>query len=521
MKVISAEEAVKLVKDKDMLGITGNGVCGSPENLLDALRRRYVSLGHPKSIGISCGVATGNYADEYVGFNNLASKGMVGKVICSHLGRGKLFVDYVSNNKIPVYTLPLGVYDHLLRAIAGKKEGIVTHVGLGTLCDPRLEGCKANSACKEEIVELIKLNGKEQLFYKSYKIDVAFIKATYSDVDGNITLCHEPIILDQVELAAAVHASGGIVICEVEKIVKKGSILPKNVDIFEKLVDYVVVGKPRKDLGGYNFPVFRPELIGEKKASLKKIAPIPLDERKICGRRASLELKCDQVINLGVGMPDTIGRIALEEGYYDKIYISIDTGVFGGVPEYGELFGAAINPIALHSMANTFDLYDGGIVDVAVLGLAEVDRHGNVNVSKLAGRTMGPGGFINISQNCKKAVFIGTFTSSGLEVKVENGELKIIKEGKYRKFLSDVNQITFSAKESKRAKQEVIYITERCVFKLNGKGLLELTEVAPGIDIERDILSNMEFKPAISKDLKVMDSRIFKNGKMNFKLDRR
>lgn len=515
MKIINVEEAVKLIQDNDMVGITGAGGCGSPENLLCALRERYEKEGHPRNIGVTCGITPGNMTEEYVGFNNLALDGMVGKAICGHLGRGKLFGECVANSKFPAYTIPLGVYGHLLRAIAGKKDGIITHVGLQTFCDPRLEGCKANTACDEDIVELLNINGKEQLFYKSYPINVALIKATYADEDGNVSLCHEPIIAEQVELASAVHACGGIVICEVEKIVPKKSILPKNVDIFQKIVDYVVVGEPRLDLGEYNFPVYKPELIGEEKVELSDLEIIPLNERKICGRRASLELEKDQIVNCGIGMPDTIGRIASEEGFYDKIYITIETGVFGGVPVYGQLFGAAINPISLYSMANIFDLYDGGIIDVGVVGVAEVDKYGNVNVSKLGTRTTGPGGFINITQNCKKAIFMGTFTSSGLEVEIKDGELKIIKEGKHKKFLNNVNQVTFASKYAHEKKQDVIYITERCVFTLNEEGLLELTEIAPGIDIERDILPNMDFVPVISKNLKTMDLRIFKDEKMN------
>lgn len=515
MKVITLKEAALLVKDYDMVGITGAGGCNSPENLLTALRKRYEATAHPKQIGVTCGITPGNLTEDYVGFNNLAIDGLVGKAICSHLGRGKLFGKMVADNKFPAYTIPLGVYDHLLRAIAGKKSGVITKVGLNTYCDPRLEGCKANDVCKENIVNLIKIDGEDELFYKSYPINVAFIKATYADRDGNVSLIHEPIISEQVELASAVHACGGIVICEVEKLVPANSILPKNVDIFKKIVDYVVIGKPRTELGDYNFPVYKPELIGEKRIKPQKMAPIVLDERKICGRRASLELKKDMIVNCGIGMPDTIGRIAAEEGYSDQIYISIETGVFGGIPVYGSLFGAAINPVSLYSMANIFDLYDGGIIDVAVVGIAEVDAHGNVNVSKLNNRSTGPGGFINITQSSKKIIFMGTFTSAGLEVKITNGELTIVKEGKYRKFLKHVNQVTFASTYANNQKQDVLYVTERCVFKLNNEGLLELIEIAPGINLERDILANMDFTPVISKNLKLMDERIFKDSKMN------
>lgn len=521
MKIISADEAVKLIKDNDMLGVSGSGGCGSPENLLNALRHRYEKEHHPKNISVTCGITPGNRTTDYIGFNNLAIDGMVKKAICGHLGRGKLFGQAVSENKFAAYTIPLGVYGHLLRATASKRPGIITHVGLHTFCDPRKQGCKANAACKEDIVELININGEEKLLYKSYPINIAFIKASFADEDGNVSLWNEPIIGEQVELASATHASGGIVICEVDKIVPKNSILPKKVDIFQKIVDYVVVAKQRTDLGEYNFPIFKPELIGEKKVKMEKLPPIPLDERKVCGRRASMLLKKDMIVNCGIGMPDTIGRIAAEEGYIKDIYISIETGVFGGIPVYGDLFGAAINPISLYSTTNIFDLYDGGIIDTGIVGLAEVDKYGNVNVSKLNGRSTGPGGFINITQNCKNIIIMGTFTSGGLQTEINDGKLRIVNEGKYKKFKENVAEITLSSKYTLENKINIIYITERAVFKLNNECLLELIEIAPGIDLEKDILANMDFKPVISKNLKLMDSRIFMDKKMglieNFK----
>lgn len=515
MKFIDAKEAVSYIKDNDMVGISGSGGCGSPENLLTALRKRYESEGHPRNIGVTCGITASNLTEDYVGFNNLALDGMVGKAICGHLGRGKLFGKAVSENKFSAYIIPLGLYGHLLRATAQHNPGVISHVGLNTYCDPRIEGCRANDKAKiESIVDLMKINGKEYLFYHSYPINVALIKASYADSDGNVSLYKEPIIGEQVELASAVHSCGGIVICEVDEIVEKGSIVPKKVDIFHKLVDYIVVAKQSKELGEYNFPEYKPELIGEKKVKPEELDAIPLDERKICGRRASLEIGPDMIVNCGIGMPDTIGRIAAEEGYSDKIYISIETGVFGGIPVYGQLFGSAINPISLYSTPNIFDLYDGGVLDCGVVGLAEVDKYGNVNVSKLGNRTTGAGGFINITQNCKKIIIMGTFTSGGLQVEVSSGKLRIVNEGKYRKFKENVAQITLSSKNVLNEKQDIIYITERAVFKLNKDGLLELTEIAPGIDLEKDILSNMDFKPVISDNLKYMDERIFKEEKM-------
>lgn len=514
MKIITCDQAAKLVKDKDMLGITGSGGCGSPENLLIALRERYEKENHPQSIGVTCGIAPGDLTENNVGINNLAVKGLTGLAICGHLGRGKLFGEAAGRGDFPAYTIPLGVYGHLLRAISGHKKGVLTKVGLHTFCDPRLEGCKANQNTHDDIVELVQIDGEEQLLYKSYPINIAFIKATYADEDGNVTLSHEPIIGEQVELASATHNSGGIVICEVEKIVPKGSIKPKEVDIFKKMVDYVVVTKQNEALGDYNFPIYRPDLIGEEKIEPQSMPPMPLNNRKICGRRASLELKKDDIVNLGIGMPDSVGLIAAEEGFSEDITISIETGVFGGIPVYGLSFGAASNPISLYSTTNMFDLYDGGIIDVAVLGLAELDPSGNVNVSKLGSRMAGPGGFINITQNSKKIIFIGTFTGGGLEEKIENGKVIIEKEGNYTKFKKQIAQITFSAKYANEYKQDVLYVTERAVFKLTNDGP-ELIEIAPGIDIQKDILANMEFTPKISPNLKEMDSKIFLDEKMN------
>ena len=515
MKVISANEIGKIIHDGDMVGISGSGGCGSPETLLSALRNYFETTGHPKGIGVTCGITPGDKTTNYVGFNHLAVPGLVDLAICSHLGRGKLFGQAVAQNQFAAYTIPLGVYGHLLRAIAGKKIGVLTTVGLNTYCDPRLEGCRANEKCTKDIVELVNIDGQEQLLYRSFPIQVALIKASYADVDGNVSLIHEPVIGEQKELASAVANSGGIVICEVDEILPRNKILPKNVDIFKKLVDYIVISKKDYSLGDYNFPIFKPELIGETIVEPEEIAPMPLNERKICGRRACMELKADDIVNLGIGMPDSVGVIAAEENFSKKIYISIETGVFGGVPVYWSLFGAAINPIALYSTCDIFDLYDGGIIDVAVLGLAEVDVFGNVNVSKINSRSTGPGGFINITQSSKKVIFIGTFTAHGLKVEIKDQKIKILKEGTIKKFKKNVQQITFASQYAVKTNQNILYITERAVFQINSDGFLELIEIAPGIDLENDIIKQMEFRPKIAKDLKLMDARLFQEEKLH------
>ena len=520
MKVIKKEEVASLIKDNDMVAISGSGGSGSPEALINSVMNSYLKIKHPRNIGVTCGISPGNLTDDDVGMNMLAKEGLVGKAICAHLGMGRVFGNAIGNNQFPAFAVPLGVINHLYRAIAGHEVGVLTHIGLGTFADPRVEGCCANDKARklDPIVEVININGKENLLYHSFKINVALIKASYADEDGNISLEEEGVIGEQYNMAIAAHNSGGIVIVEVKDIKPKNSFKARNVLIHSTYVDYVVVNKPDKSLGEYNIPFYRPEITGDKRIKLSDIKIRPLDERKVCGRRSAMELHKNYVINLGVGMPDSVANVAAEEGISDNIYLSVESGPTGGVPIGGVVFGASINPDSVIATAEQFDAYNGGSLDMAILGLAEVDKQGNVNVSKFGTRVTGPGGFINITQCTKKIVFMGTFTASKLEEKIKDGKLLIEKEGEKKKFVDKVQQITFSADQAIKNNQEILYVTERCVFKLVKEGI-ELIEIAPGVDLEKDILSNMEFKPIISKDLKQMDERIFIDKKMNLKKD--
>lgn len=519
MKVVSAEQAVKLIKSNDTIGVSGSGGSGSPEASLKALVNRYRKTKYPKNLTVVAGIIPGNLTNDDVGLNCLAEPGLTGKAICGHYGKSIKFQEAVEENQFPAFGIPLGVYTHLLRAIAGKKPGVVTHIGLNTFVDPRLEGARLNKKAEEvdPIVEVIKIGGEENLIYKSFPIQVALIKATYSDTKGNLSLEWEPIIGEQFELAAATHNSGGIVIAEVEKIVDYGTLKAKDVAIPERLVDYVIVSPPDKSLGEYNVPKHIPGLVGKKKIELSEIPPMKMSLKKICARRAMMELRKNALVNLGVGMPEFVANVLNEEGGISDMTISVETGITGGVAQSGVTFGIAYNPDSIIPDANMFDLYDGGMLDCAVLGLAEVDKEGNVNVSKFGKRAFGPGGFINITQNTKKIVFIGAFTSDGLDVQVNTRGLKIKNEGKIKKFVNQVQQISFSAKNAIKNKQVIIYVTERAVFKLTPKGV-ELIEIAPNVDLKKDILGNMEFKPIISKTLKTMDKKIFNPKKMGYKL---
>ncbi len=519
MKIINAEDVGKIIKDGDTVAISGSGGSGSAEAIIKGISDSFVKTGHPNNLTVTCGISPGNLTEDEVGMNMLAKKGLTGKAICAHLGMGRVFGNAIGKNQFPAFAIPLGVINHLYRAIAGKELGLVTKIGLNTFADPRIEGCCANEKAKalEPIVELVNIDGKEQLFYKSFPINVAVLKATYADEEGNISLEHEAVIGEQYNMAIAAHNSGGIVVVQVEKIVPKNSLRARNVLIHSSLVDYVVVAKPDISLGEYNMPVYRPEVTGDKRIALEEIQIRPLDNRKVCGRRSAMELKKGYVVNLGVGMPDSVANVCAEEGISDDIFLSVESGPTGGVPVGGVAFGGAINPDSVISTAEQFDAYNGGSLNMAIVGLAEVDENGNVNVSKFGTRVTGPGGFINITQNTKKVIFVGTFTAGHLKEEIKDGKLNILEEGNTLKFVKTIQQVTFSAQNALNNNQEILYITERAVFKLTGLGL-ELIEIAPGVDLEKDILKQMAFKPLISKDLKEMDNKIFKEEKMDLKI---
>jgi propionate CoA-transferase len=518
MKIIDKKDVASLIKDEDMVAISGSGGSGSPEALIRSVMDSFLSTGHPCNIGVTCGISPGNLTNDDVGMNMLAKPGLVGRAICAHLGMGRVFGNAIGGNQFPAFAVPLGVINHLYRAIAGHEVGIITHIGLGTFADPRVEGCCANEKAKDldPFVEVVNIGGKENLFYHSFPINVALLKASYADEDGNISLEEEGVIGEQYNMAIAAHNSGGIVVVEVKGIKPKNSFRARNVLIHSSYVDYVVVNEPDTSLGEYNIPFYKPEITGDKRIKLEDIEIRPLDERKVCGRRSAMEVRKGDVINLGVGMPDSVANSCAEEGISDYIYLSVESGPTGGVPIGGIVFGASVNPDSVIQTAEQFDAYNGGSLDMGIVGLAEVDKEGNVNVSKFGTRVTGPGGFINITQSTKKVIFMGTFTAVGLEEEIKDGKLVINKEGEKPKFVDKVQQITFSAEQAIKTGQEVLYVTERGVFKLTKDGVM-LIEIAPGVDLEKDILAHMAFKPLVSKDLKLMDERIFREEKMNIK----
>lgn len=508
-KFITGEEAAALVRSGVTLACSGFVGFGTPDYLLKCLRDRYDKEQMPQ--GLTLVKAIGDSDKKGRGTDRLAAGNMVQTMISSHAGLEPALVQKIYENQCMAYMLPYGNLVKLFRAAAAHQPGILTKIGIETFADPRLEGSKANELTRtsgEDIVRLMEIDGEEYLYYKAIPIDVAFVRGTYADEDGNISFEKEGVVCDQLELAAAAHNSGGIVIAEVEDIVARGSLDPRLVKLHRFMIDYVVVSPPEFHRQSFATDEFRPELNGITRKPLQAMKPLLLDNRKICAHRCAMELKPGYLINLGIGIPQAAASVAAELGFADKLIMSTESGVLGGVPLPGLDMGAAVNPEAMYKTADILDYYDGGCLDMAVLGLAETDCAGNVNVSKFNGHVAGPGGFIDISQNTPKIIFTGTFTAGGLKEVCKDGKLIIVQEGKYKKFKKHVEQVTFSAAYAQKRGQQVFIVTERAVFQLTEKGL-ELIEIAPGVDLQQDILDQMEFLPAISPALKVMDRAIF------------
>lgn len=509
-KVMSAKEAVMLVKGGDTIAVGGFVGCNHPEELTSALEKQFLETGCPRNLTLVYAAGQGDGQDK--GLNHLGHEHMLKRIIGGHWGLTPKLQKLAVENKVEAYNLPQGVITHLFRDIAAGKPGTITHVGLETFVDPRIDGGKINSKTTEDIVKLIDIDGKGFLYYKAFSIDVAFIRATYCDPDGNACMRKEAVTLESLSIAQAVKASGGKVILQVESVVESGSIDPRLVKIPGIYVDAIVISEPENHMQTFA-EYFNPSYCGDIRVPVDSIKPMELGVRKIISRRAAMELKSHAIVNLGIGIPEGVANVANEEGI-KGLKLTVESGPIGGVPAGGKSFGAAANPECILDQPYQFDFYDGGGLDIAFLGLAQCDADGNINVSKFGPKIAGCGGFINITQNAKKVVFCGTFTSGGLDIHVENDKLHILKEGKNQKFLEHVEQITFSGNYAKRLNKEVLYVTERAVFKLTQDGLL-LTEIAPGIDIEKDILRHMSFKPLISKELKQMDPSIFSENKMN------
>jgi propionate CoA-transferase len=469
------------------------------------IEQSFLATHHPRALTLLHASGIGDWKTK--GTQHFAHQDMVKRWIGGHTGLAPDMAKMVIDGSVEGYCLPQGVICQLWREIAAHRPGVITKIGLQTFVDPRLEGGKMNKNTTADLVKVIKFEGEEWMFYPALPVDVAIIRATTADEDGNLTVEDEGALLECLPLAQAARNSGGIVIAQVENFAKRGTLHPKDVRVPGVLVDYILVARPENHwqaAGTYKNPAFS----GNLKVPLNAIPVMPLDERLIIARRAAMELTEGSIVNLGIGVPDGVAIVAAQENASDLLTLTTELGAIGGVPAGGENFGMSFNAQAFVEQQAQFDWYDGGGLDQAFLGAAEVDQHGNVNVSKFKGRCVGCGGFINITQNAKKVVYCGSFTAGGLKVTFADGKLIIKQEGKGRKYVNKVEQVTFSGAYATRTKQPVLYITERAVFELLD-GALTLTEIAPGVDLEKDIFALMEFKPRLSPNLKLMPVEIF------------
>ena len=509
-KIVTSREAIQLINDNDTVATGGFVGTGFPEQIAADIESYFLETGKPRDLTLV--YAAGQGDGKKRGLNHFAHQGLVKGIVGGHWGLCPGLQKLAIDNQIVSYNLPQGVITHMFRDIAAKKPRTITRVGLETFVDPRNGGGKINSITTEDIVELMEFDGKEYLAYKLFPINVALLRGTTADTEGNITMEKEALTLEALAIASAARNSGGTVIVQVERVSERGTLNARQVKIPGIMVDCVILSKPENHWQTFA-EVYNPSFSSEIKIPSRNLETMEMTARKVIARRAAFELTANDIVNLGIGMPEGISNVANEEKILDYMTLTAEPGVIGGLPAGGLNFGAATNTEALIDQPSQFDFYDGGGLDIAFLGLAQADEKGNLNVSKFGPKLAGAGGFINISQNAKKVVFVGTFTAGGLDVEVAEGKIRIKTEGGTRKFVKQVEHTTFSGNLAVKEGRKVLYITERCVFLLTQNGM-ELVEIAPGVDLKKDILDQMEFEPVMKPPPFLMDERIFKEGPM-------
>ncbi len=491
-KFLSADEAAALIKNGDTVAVSGNGAgMISAEAILAAVEKRFLTTGEPRDLTLVHSLGLGDRGEQ--GVSRFAYEGMLRRVIAAHFTWSTKIQDLIREEKIEAYCFPAGAIQQLLREIGAGRPGLFTHVGLGTFADPRLDGGRCNRRSRDELVELHRFDGREILRYKPFKVDVAIVRGTRADARGNISPEDEAVDLDVHSMALAAHNSGGLVLAQVKEVVANGALIARNVRIPGIMVDAVVTDPTQQMF--YGVP-YDPTVSGSRRAEVGELsAELPGKlERRIIARRAAQELRKGASLNFGFGIPGGIFGVVAEQGIADELWMSVEQGVHNGRMLDDRYFGAARNPDAVLPSIEQFDYYSGGGIDLTFLGMGEADAHGNVNVSHLGGTLVGPGGFVDIAQNAKRVVFCGTFDAQGGKVSWSGDALRVERAGQVRKFVAHVGKVTFAGDYAAQRGQDVLYVTERAVFRLE-RGGLRLIEIAPGIDVERDLLPQMDFKP--------------------------
>ncbi len=531
-KIVEVNEAIDEIPDNSVIAVSGFNLLVAPEYLLLKLFEHYKETGHPKNIFLEVNpipTAPNGVLDRIMEeLYNDPDQDFLSGILVTYPGWSPYLQKLIQENRIEGYTWSIGTASWFFREVARGFPGVITKVGIGTFLDGRQDAGYLNDLAKEKKrckVQLIEINGDEYLLYTAPKPNVAFVRGTTSDEIGNITTEREGAFTDILNMAQAAKSlpNPGIVIAQVERIARFGSLHPQDVKVPAPLVDYVVIAPKEYHKQSANIQ-YDPRISGEIIPPAKPgVSEIPLNIRKVIARRILLEMveiikKLGRpiLVNLGIGVPSEVAAIATEEGVQDYLFTTVESGPFGGVALGGPDFGASIGPFAIISMADQFANYEGGVIDAASLGFMQVDKCGNVNPSILPGRLPGPGGFPVISFGSPRIIFAGGFTAGKRDIRVEDGQLKIIKDGSIIKFVNQVYKIVYNGKVGLERGQKVIYVTERAVFRLTKEGLI-LEEIAQGVDVEKDVLAKMEFEPKVSSKLGEMDKRLFLAGKMGLK----
>lgn len=509
---LSAEEAAKLIRDNSTIATIGMTLVSASETILKAIEKSFLETGSPSGLTLvhSCG-----QSDRDRGVQHFAHEGMLKRIIGGHWGLQPRMMKLIAENKILAYCIPQGQFAQLYRSMAGGEPGKITKVGLGTFIDPRIDGGKMNEITKSapDIVDIVNIDGEEYMRYKPIPLDYCIIRGTYIDENGNLSTEEEAMQLEVLPAVLACKKFGGKVIAQAKYKVAAGSIHCKRVTVPGVFIDAAVIcDNPEEDHRQTHSFAFNPAYCGDIKVPVEADEMIPLNVRKLIGRRALMELSQNDVLNVGTGIPnDVIGSILAEEGIQEEVTITVESGIYGGIPMGGVDFGIAKNNFALLRHDDQFDYYNGAGVDITFMGAGEIDAEGNVNATRLGPNPTGAGGFIDITTNAKHVVFCSTFTGKGLECSFENNKLHINKEGSLIKCVEKLQQVSYNGTIARKKGQKMHYVTERAVFELRPEGLT-LIEIAPGIDLQTQILDLMEFKPLISKELKEMDPAIYTEG---------